>query len=86
MQIKRVDKGDSVAMPLISVEKGGGVSILKSLINGILVSLKPEESSTGVIFLSEVQLNEAGYFKNMAKCDAKPEIIFHEKKIEDEKK
>lgn len=65
MQIRRVNKGESVTMPLVSIGKGSGISVLKSLINGILVSLNPKESSSGVIFVSEVQLNEVGFFKSI---------------------
>lgn len=63
MQIKRVEEGDEMVMPLSLTGKGGGMSILKSLVAGILVTMNPRESQGGLLFLSEEQLNEAGYFR-----------------------
>lgn len=82
MQVRRVDEGESVVMPLISIEKGGGISVLKSLINGLLISFNPRESQTGVIFLSETQLNEVGY-SNSVEQHEKPEF-FTESENEEE--
>ena len=80
MQVRVVSEGDEVVMPVSIVGKGGGMSVMKSLIAGILVTMNPRESQGGLLFLSEVQMNEIGYFRNTAKTDNKPADLFREEK------
>ena len=82
MQIRTVNEGDEVVMPLFLVGKGGGMSVLKSLIPGILVTMDARESQGGLVFLSEAQLNEAGYFRNVEQCENTPISIFRDEKTD----
>lgn len=62
MRIEKVVAGESVSMPLVALGKGGGVTRVKSLIDGLLITLSPEESQCGILFVSADQLREVGYF------------------------